>query len=96
MKPEYVEPNSGMKNFFAHRQVTHRRIRGGTAQFSIHGWSSRKVPVDVESAARMDWDGLLVDPLHFMGYQRKRKPKPPIIHRLPRSGWAFWQRIIGP
>jgi hypothetical protein len=29
----------------------------------------------------MYWDGLLVDPLYFMGYQRKREPRPPSEHR---------------
>ena len=53
-----------------------------TAEFSNNGgWSSRKVPIDFESVARMYWDGLLVDTLYFMGYQSKREPRPPSEHR---------------
>jgi hypothetical protein len=56
-----------------------------TAKFSNHGWSSFPVPIDFESAARMFWDGLLVDTLYFMGYQRKREPKATTEH-MAHSG----------
>ncbi|HEV7280249.1 MAG TPA: hypothetical protein VGN57_08560 [Pirellulaceae bacterium] len=52
-----------------------------TAQFwNNGGWSSRKAPLDFESAVRLYWDGLLVDPLYFMGYQRDREPRAPDEH----------------
>lgn len=52
-----------------------------TAEFSNHGWSSYKVPLDFESATRLYWDGLLIDDLHFMGYQSNREPKLPAEYR---------------
>lgn len=56
-----------------------------TATFSNHGWGSYPVPIDFESAASLFWDGLLVDALYFMGYQRNREPKPPQEH-MAHSG----------
>ena len=56
-----------------------------TATFSNHGWGSFPVPIDFESAARLFWDGLLIDDLYFMGYQRNREAKPPAEH-MAHSG----------
>lgn len=69
-----------------------------TASFSNHGWSSYEVPIEFDSAVRLYWDGLLVDDLHFMGYQRNREPKLPekytahsgLSHELPEQ---FEERI---
>ncbi len=59
-----------------------------TAAFSNHGWSSSPVPINFESAALLFWDGLLVDDLYFMGYQRNRVPKPPKEH-MAHSGLSY-------
>lgn len=56
-----------------------------TAKFSNHGWSSWPVPIVFDAATRLYWDGLLVDTLYFMGYQRKREPHPPREH-MAHSG----------
>ncbi len=74
-----------------------------TAKFSNHGWSSWPVPIDFDAAARLYWDGLLVDTLYFMGYQRNREPRPPgehmahssLSHELPEQFEArIDQRIV--
>lgn len=57
-----------------------------TAEFwNNGGWCTYKVPIDFESAARLYWDGLLVDTLHFMGYQSNREPELPTEH-MAQSG----------